>query len=364
MNTLKNLVDNGIDIHTAERMLSDYASRIGAMNGVYEIIDINYDFSIRGRDITLRCSECGKIIHRTMIAGKNKWSELIKSCECQKVKAKRQQMLDSENRAKNKKALMFSDAGSMIGMEYGDYKIVAVEEKNNKPLFVLRCSECGNITTAPYESIKNDAKIHKHCTKHFVKVKFDENYIGQKKNCLKIIGITRFENNRKAFLCECDCGNKVLVKPTFWDNETVKSCGCKKEELLSMANRKENPVSKMRIYHIYQGMKSRCFNKKSDNYANYGGRGITICQEWLDDFMNFYNWAIENGYEETLSIDRIEVNGNYEPSNCRWATNAEQQRNKRNNVYITIGNQTKVFKDWVVELGITPYMLRKLLDIL
>lgn len=78
-------------------------------------------------------------------------------------------------------------------------------------------------------------------------------------------------------------------------------------------------------------MKERCYNKNAANYRNYGGRGISICNDWLNSFESFRNWAIENGYSDSLSIDRINVDGNYEPPNCRWATQKEQNNNKRNN---------------------------------
>ena len=105
MNSLDNLVDNGIDIKTACRMLEEYSNRINTMNGIYRVIDINYDFSIRGKDVTLQCSECGKIIHRTMVNGRNKWSELIKSCECQKEKKRLQQKAEFEKSQKIKKTI-------------------------------------------------------------------------------------------------------------------------------------------------------------------------------------------------------------------------------------------------------------------
>ena len=88
--------------------------------------------------------------------------------------------------------------------------------------------------------------------------------------------------------------------------------------------------SNTRLYRIWVNIKTRCYNTNSPNYTRYGGRGVTVCNEWLNDFTAFYNWAITNGYADDLTIDRIDVNGNYEPSNCRWVANSEQQRNKRN----------------------------------
>ena len=102
MNTLKELLDNNININVANNMLNDYRNRIGSMNGVYMITDINYDFNIHGRIVTLECQECGKVIHRTMISGRNKWSELIKSCECQKAKKEEIKKAESEKNSKMK----------------------------------------------------------------------------------------------------------------------------------------------------------------------------------------------------------------------------------------------------------------------
>ena len=102
MNTLQDLIDNGIEVNTAIKMLSDYQKRIGNQNGIYKIIDINYDFGARGKDITLECTNCGKIIHRTMISGRNKWSELIKTCECQRVENENEKKRIFENSEKIK----------------------------------------------------------------------------------------------------------------------------------------------------------------------------------------------------------------------------------------------------------------------
>ena len=109
---------------------------------------------------------------------------------------------------------------------------------------------------------------------------------------------------------------------------------------------------KSRIYHTYKHMKQRCYNKNCKDYIDYGKRGITICDEWLNDFMAFYNWAYEHGYQDNLTIDRINVNGNYEPSNCRWADMKIQANNMRKNVYLTYNGKTQTMSQWADELCI------------
>lgn len=118
--------------------------------------------------------------------------------------------------------------------------------------------------------------------------------------------------------------------------------------------RYKHGLSNTRLHAIWRHMQTRCMNKNSSDFEGYGGRGIKICDEWLgkDGFMHFYNWAITNGYAEDLSIDRINNDGDYEPSNCRWVTNEIQQRNKRNNVYLTYGGKTMTCAEWSRELGL------------
>lgn len=120
---------------------------------------------------------------------------------------------------------------------------------------------------------------------------------------------------KSEWLCKCDCGNEKYITRDHLLRGKTNSCGCIVSTL--------NNLSKTRQYRIYWKMRERCYSVKHHAYKNYGGKGVIICQEWLDDFMNFYNWSIENGYQDNLTIDRIDSNGNYEPNNCRWITKSE-----------------------------------------
>lgn len=155
------------------------------------------------------------------------------------------------------------------------------------------------------------------------------------------------------WLCVCECGNLTEVNGKDLRKGNTKSCGCfrgrypRNKPSISYSNNKPT-----RLYRIYHNMKSRCYNKNFHKYKNYGARGVTICDEWKDDFQAFYDWAISNGYKDNLTIDRIDVNGNYEPNNCRWATNKQQSRNTTKNVYLTYNGKTQIMKDWADELNI------------
>lgn len=154
------------------------------------------------------------------------------------------------------------------------------------------------------------------------------------------------KEKREYYLCKCECGEYLVVEKPSLRNGNTKSCGC-----LDLENKTKHGMFGTRIYNIWARMKSRCDNPKNQQYKNYGGRGIKYCYDWKY-FEKFYSWAKENGYSDNLTIDRIDVNGNYEPSNCRWITMKEQQRNKRNNKFIKYNGETKTLAEWADILGV------------
>lgn len=149
--------------------------------------------------------------------------------------------------------------------------------------------------------------------------------------------------------CKCDCGNTKIISSNQLRGLT-RSCGCLQREKAAQyckdnghkhKKEKENiGVGFERLHRSYADMKKRCENPHSKNYNNYGGRGIRVCTEWKNSFDSFKKWALKNGYADGLTLDRTNVNGNYEPSNCRWVSVKEQNNNRRNNIVVTYNGET------------------------
>lgn len=173
---------------------------------------------------------------------------------------------------------------------------------------------------------------------------------GQKFGRLTVLGIDETKETRKTFwICQCDCGNLKSVRADYLQSGGVKSCGCLKrdqDKINLTSHHLGIPASGTRLYKIWIGMKSRCSDINNPRYSDYGGRGIALCDEWNDDFKAFYEWSHSNCYQDDLTIDRIDNDGNYCPENCRWVDNKVQCRNRRSNINITIGNATKTLTEW------------------
>lgn len=174
----------------------------------------------------------------------------------------------------------------------------------------------------------------------------------------KVVVVKRAENknNRVAFLCRCDCGTEFVTLSQNLVNGWTKSCGCLNREKASQRVSKRNTThgcSHTRLHDIWKNMRSRCLRTYNTAYKNYGGRGIKICKEW-NDFKTFRDWAYENGYSEELTIDRVDVNGDYTPENCRWVSAEKQANNKRTNHFVEHNGERKTISEWAKELGF-PY---------
>ena len=169
----------------------------------------------------------------------------------------------------------------------------------------------------------------------------------------RLVVLERAENRaeRTYWRCQCDCGKIKDISTKTLRNGSTQSCGCLQKERASQANGRHR-MRHTRIYGIWLGIRRRCYDKENVGYELYGGRGITVCDEWRDSFEAFRDWAMANGYRDDLTIDRINSDGPYSPENCRWATQKEQQNNRRNNRLIEFNGEVHTESEWAEITGI------------
>lgn len=173
---------------------------------------------------------------------------------------------------------------------------------------------------------------------------------GKRFGNLTVIEYLGRKNHQNYWKCRCDCGNVVCCYHYNLTRGTSTSCGCLRSYYARQVRNCHGEAT-TRLYKEWGRLRNRCYNKNSHDYNRYGGRGIKVCDEW-DTFWPFREWALANGYTDELSLDRIDVDGDYCPENCRWITMSEQQSNKRTNVFIEYNGKKQTVAQWAKELGI------------
>lgn len=177
---------------------------------------------------------------------------------------------------------------------------------------------------------------------------------GQRFGRLTVIERAENKGEQTAWRCKCDCGKIVDVRGGNLKSGHTTSCGCYWSEVVPQINHELNyrhGLTQTKLNRAWANMRYRCNNPNCKSYKNYGGRGISICEEW-DVFENFMEWSLKNGFCEGASLDRIDNNGNYEPSNCRWVSMKTQGNNRRTNHFVTYKGETHTIKEWSEITGI------------
>lgn len=227
--------------------------------------------------------------------------------------------------------------------------------------WICKC-DCGTIKSISSQKLRKGTTVSCGCFRdeNMKNLNF-EDLTGQRFGRLTVVRyLNKDERKTKTYnwLCKCDCGNYVHAHISKLKSGYAKSCGCIVKEHIGNVNRKYKNIDK-RLYSVYKMMILRCYDENEKKYNDYGGRGIVVCEEWLGNlgFDVFSEWAYANGYDKTAergqcTIDRIDVNGNYEPSNCRWTTNKKQQNNRRNCVYIEHNGYIKTIAEWAEYFGV------------
>lgn len=271
--------------------------------------------------------DCGNY---TVVASDKLQNGHTKSCGCLRV-----------DRAKEK-------ASDLTGEKFGRWYVEGISYKRKGEYFWKCKCECGTIKNIRTSSLTSGNSKSCGCmAREKTSIRMKENYkpkpiinmVGGKYGLLTVLEMCKHNVGEDVeWLCRCECGKTIVAKGKYLRNGSTTHCGCNK----TYSYRLSYP----RIYRIWENMKDRCFNLNNERSKDYGDRGITVCDEWKNSFETFAIWALENGYEENLSIDRIDVDGNYEPSNCRWITMFEQMSNMRKNVYVTYKGRTETLSEW------------------
>lgn len=300
--------------------------------------------------------------------GKTKW---LCRCDCGKEKAVYGRYLRSGQSLScgciRNEMLKQSRIVDLTGRRFGSLKVISYAD-NSK--WLCKC-DCGNEKVVDSYNLTSGHTKSCGCFRSDAGKLRVKNLIGQSFGRLTVIAQSgRDTQNKIMWKCICVCGNEKIVRGNDLKSGAVQSCGCFKKERFTEMRKlitpyKTHGLSNTRLYRVWGGMLQLCYNPNNSNYHNYGGRGITVCDEWRNDFQAFYDWAIANGYKEEglpngknkWTIDRIDFNGNYEPSNCRWVDMLVQSNNKRDNHLVTYRGETLTLAETARKYNISSKVL-------
>ena len=229
-------------------------------------------------------------------------------------------------------------------------------ESSSESLHFFICEKCAKSALSSIEKCaKNAVNCIEKCEKETDMGKCID-LVGKKYARLMVIERSGSNAHNKAlWKCRCECGSEVTVIGSHLLNGNTHSCGCYKRDITS-ERLSSHRKSRTRLYHIWKNMRQRCYNPNKPDYKYYGGKGIIVDERW-SDYSCFEKWAVENGYNYNLTIDRIDLNGNYCPENCRWVTMTEQARNMSRNRIITYNGESHCLSEWGEILGISAKLL-------
>ena len=235
------------------------------------------------------------------------------------------------------------------GNKYGWLTVIedSGERRGSKVLWHCVC-DCGNECNATKDMLIRNTEVPS-CGCQSKKKKM---YVGYRIGKLTVTKCIGSNGQKVIWECICDCGNKVERSTSELNAGSILSCGCLKHEIGEKL--KKYNARDRKLYFRWSNIHNRCYNPNNPAYKRYGGRGITMCPEWKDDFFSFRDWAVQNGYDESLSLDRIDNNKGYSPENCRWVKTETQANNKRTNVLVTYNGISLTLKQWSNKLGV-PY---------
>ena len=240
---------------------------------------------------------------------------------------------------------------SIIGKRYGYLTVLDFDHRDERRRTYWLClCDCGNTKVVSRSNLTCGFTTSCGCHR-YDHTNFDD-ITGRRFGRLEVIALDhKNESGEMFWKCRCDCGNETVVKRGNLISGNTSSCGCLKAEL-TRKRASTHGLSNSSLYSVWNGMLDRCRNKNSQSYERYGERGIHVCDEWLD-FNTFYHWGIENGYDPSLSLDRIDNDGDYCPDNCRWADDITQANNKRNNRIVTYDGVTHTVAEWsrILDVG-------------